>query len=87
MPSEMRSLSTSTSRTTALNDVALVELFDDLLARTVPVEVGKVHHAVNVAVEADEQAEFGLVLDFAFDFGAGRMAMRECLPTGSRASA
>src|SRR5690606_28102173 len=63
-----------------LDDVALVELLDDLLARTVPVEVGEVNHAVHVAFEADEQAELGLVLDFAFDFRAGRMAMRECLP-------
>jgi hypothetical protein len=39
-----------------------------------------VDHAVDVAFETDEQAELGLVLDFAFDFGAGRMAMRECFP-------
>ncbi|EGE57140.1 hypothetical protein RHECNPAF_470013 [Rhizobium etli CNPAF512] len=64
----------------SLDDVALVELLDDLFARTVPVEVGEVHHAVDIAVEADEQAEFGLVLDFAFDFSAGRMAAGECCP-------
>src|SRR5690606_8773217 len=33
-----------------------------------------------IAFEADEQAEFGLVLDFAFDFSAGRMREGECLP-------
>lgn len=63
-----------------LDDVTLVELLDDLFAWTVPVEVGEVHHAVDIAVEADEQAEFGLVLDFAFDFSAGRMAAGECCP-------
>ncbi|MGO8078127.1 S1 RNA-binding domain-containing protein, partial [Rhizobium leguminosarum] len=30
-----------------------------------------------MSVEADEQAEFVLVLDFAFDFSAGRMAAGE----------
>jgi hypothetical protein len=39
-----------------------------------------VHHAVHVAVEADEQAEFGLVLDFAFDFGADRELFCERIP-------
>ncbi len=67
-PSEMRSFSTSTSRTTGhLDHVALLVLFDDLLARTLPVEVGQMDHAVDVAVEAQEQAEFGLVLDLALD--------------------
>ncbi|MNZ54488.1 hypothetical protein D3C78_723890 [compost metagenome] len=63
-----------------LDHVTLVELFDDLFARTVPVEIRQVNHAVNIAFEANEQAEFGLVLDFAFNFSAGRMAVGKCLP-------
>ena len=37
-------------------------------------------HAVDVAVEADEQTEFGLVLDLAFDVGADRMLLGEGFP-------
>src|SRR5690606_32739531 len=57
----------------SLDHVATVVLFDDLLARTGPVEVGEVNHAVHIAIEADEQTELGLVLDFAFDFRTNRM--------------
>jgi hypothetical protein len=39
-----------------------------------------VDHAVDIAFEADEQAELGLVLDFAFDFGAGRDGLCEHFP-------
>src|SRR6478736_5598173 len=52
------------------NHVALLEVVDDLLARTVPVEVRQVDHAVHVVLEADEETELGLVLDLALDFGA-----------------
>ena len=38
------------------------------------------HHAVDVAVEADEQTELGDVLDLALDLGAVRMGGREVLP-------
>ena len=38
------------------------------------------HHAVDVAVEADEQAELGGVLDLAFDGRADRMGRDERLP-------
>ena len=38
------------------------------------------HHAVDVAVEAEEQAELGLVLDLALDHGAGRILLDEHLP-------
>ena len=63
-----------------LDHVALLVLLDHLLARTLPVEVGEVHHAVDVAVEAEEQAELGLVLDLAFDHRAGRIFLDEHLP-------
>src|SRR5262249_36527635 len=45
-----------------LYDVAFLVLLDNLLTRTFPVEVGQMNHPVYVAVEAEEQAEFGLVL-------------------------
>ena len=38
------------------------------------------HHAVDVVVETDEQAELGDVLDLALDGAAGRMALLEGLP-------
>ena len=63
-----------------LDHVALLVVLDDLLARTLPVEVGEVDHAVDVAVEAEEQAELGLVLDLAFDRRAGRVLLDEDLP-------
>src|SRR5690606_7111076 len=43
-------------------------------------EVGEVDHAVDVAVEADEQAELGLVLDLALDHRTARVVAGECLP-------
>ena len=38
------------------------------------------HHAVDIAVEADEQAELGLVLDLALDRGADRILVGEGFP-------
>ena len=63
-----------------LHLVALLVLVDHLLARTLPVEVGEMDHAVHVAVEAEEQAELGLVLDLAFELGADRILLDEQLP-------
>src|SRR5579871_5444761 len=60
--------------------IALLVFLDHLLARPVPVEVGEMHHAVDVAVEAEEEAELGLVLDLAFDRRAHRMLLGEGLP-------
>src|SRR5262249_3551138 len=60
--------------------VALLVLLDDLLARALPGEVGEVDHAVDVAVEPEEEAELGLVLDLALDDGAGRILLDEDLP-------
>ncbi len=34
-------------------------------------------HAVDIAVEADEETEFGLVLDLAFDLAADRIFLGE----------
>src|SRR5262249_17891223 len=48
------------------NLVALLVFLDDLFAGPLPIEVGKMDHAVHVAVEAEEEAELRLVLDLAF---------------------
>src|SRR5690606_38979632 len=50
-----------------LDDVATVVVVESDFTGLLPVEVGEVNHAVHIAFEANEQAEFGLVLDFAFD--------------------
>src|SRR5690606_7992802 len=55
-----------------LDDIATVVVVESDFTGLLPVEVGQVNHAVHIAFEADEQAEFGLVLDFAFDGGANR---------------
>src|SRR5215217_1371178 len=62
------------------HDIALLEVVDDLLARTVPAEIREVDHAVDVVLEADEQAELGLVLHLALDRGADRVLLGEGLP-------
>src|ERR1700761_9632537 len=63
-----------------LDHVTLLEVVDHLLARKVTVEVGEMDHAVDVAFEAEEQTELGLVLDFAFDGRADRELLDEHFP-------
>src|SRR5215467_1167173 len=63
-----------------LDLIAFLVLLDHLLARPLPVEVGEVDHAVDVAVEAEEEPELGLVLDLALEHGAGRILLDEDLP-------
>src|SRR4051812_15162435 len=63
-----------------LDHVALLEVVDDLLARKLPVEVGQMDHAVDVAVETQEQTELGLVLDLAFDRRTDRELLDEDFP-------
>src|SRR6185437_16182662 len=64
----------------SLDAIALLVIIDDLLARKLPVEVGQVDHAVDVALETKEQAEFGLVLDLAFDRRTDRELLDEDFP-------
>src|SRR5471030_2014964 len=63
-----------------LDHVALLEVVDHLLARKLPVEVGQVDHAVDIALEPEEQAELGLVLDLAFDRRSDREFLDEHFP-------
>src|ERR1700761_1103304 len=63
-----------------LDHVALLEVVDHLLARQLPVEVGEMDHAVDIAFEPEEQTELGLVLDFALDGGTDRELLDEDFP-------
>src|SRR6185312_1064831 len=63
-----------------LDDVALLEALDRLFAGLLPVEVGEVHHAVDLAGQPDEQAELRDVLDLALELGADRLLLDEALP-------
>src|SRR6266849_4708713 len=63
-----------------LDHVALLEVVDHLLARKLPVEIGEMDHAVDVALEPEEQAEFGLVLDLALDRRSDREFLDEHFP-------
>src|SRR5207302_2268925 len=49
-------------------------------ALKLPVEIGQMDHAVDVALEPEEQAELGLVLDLALDRGADREFFDEHFP-------
>src|SRR5690554_1572779 len=62
------------------NHVTAVVVFQSDFARLLPIEIGEVDHAVDIAVEANEQAEFGLVLDFAFDDSAHGELLGEAFP-------
>src|SRR5690606_34767685 len=53
-----------------LHGLTLVMHAQRFLARNAPGDVGHVDHAVDVAGQADEQAELGRVLDLALDLGA-----------------
>src|SRR6185437_1672522 len=63
-----------------LDRVALGVVGDRLLARLRPVEVGEVDHAVDVAGQADEEAELGDVLDLALELAADRVLLDEGAP-------
>ena len=63
-----------------LDGLALLIVLDRLVALLVPGQVREMHHAVDVAGQADEQTEFGDVADLALQHGARRMVLGECLP-------
>src|SRR5690606_1159807 len=56
-----------------LNLLALAVEVQRFFARDAPGDVRHVNHAVDVAGQADEQAELGRILDFALDHAANRM--------------
>src|SRR5262245_36396490 len=60
--------------------VAFLVVLDRLVAGAVPVQIGQVHHAVDTAVEPDEQAKLGDVADRAFDHGTLGMRREEAVP-------
>ena len=59
-----------------LDHLALFIGLDRFFAGLGPGQVGQMHHAVDILVQADEQAELGDRLDLAFDDG--------CRPDGGR---
>ena len=63
-----------------LDHLALAVERQRFLARHAPGDVRHVDHAVDIAFEADEQAEFGRVLDFALDRRADRMRLGKGRP-------
>src|SRR5258708_849089 len=63
-----------------LDHVALVVVGDRLLARLAPIEVGEMDHAVDLAGQADEEAELGDVLDLALELAADRIFLDEGAP-------
>src|SRR5579885_2045964 len=60
--------------------LALAIVLDGVFAGLVPVDVGEMDHAVDIAGQADEQAELGDVADFALDNAADRVLFGEGLP-------
>src|SRR5258708_4033422 len=66
-----------------LDHVALLEVVDHLLAWKLPIEIGQMDHAIDVALESEEQTEFGLVLDLALDRRSHREFFDEDFPGGT----
>src|SRR3546814_3066983 len=63
-----------------LHGLALAVEVQRFFARDAPRDVRHVDHAVDVARQADEQTEFGRVLDLAFHDRADRMGVRKGAP-------
>src|SRR4051812_38342777 len=63
-----------------LDHVALLEVVDHLFARKLPIEVGQMHHTIDVSLETQEQAELGLVLDLAFNRRSDREFLDKDFP-------
>src|SRR4051812_12919102 len=63
-----------------LDRLTLAVKLKRFLARHAPGDVRHVDHAVDVALEPDEQPELGRILDLALDHRADRMSRSECGP-------
>src|SRR5437763_8713131 len=63
-----------------LDDLALAVVVHRLLSRPAPVDVGPVHHAVDIAGQPDEEAELGDVAHLALDRVADRVLLDEGVP-------
>ena len=87
MPSEMRSRSGSTARTTASMSSPFLKLRTRSSPAACPGDVGQVDETVDAAVETDEDAEIGDRLDLTGDLVALLVDVRQTLPTDWRGSA
>src|SRR3546814_6388781 len=63
-----------------LDDFTLAMEVKRVFAGDSPCDVRHVDHAIDVAVETNEQAEFSGVLDFAFDHAANRVTVSKAVP-------
>src|SRR3546814_3133780 len=68
-----------------LDDFTLAMEVKRVFAGDSPCDVRHVDHAIDVAVETNEQAEFSGVLDFAFDHAANRVTVSKAVPQIGRA--
>ena len=60
--------------------LALVVIVDRLLARSAPIDVGEMDHAVDIAGQADEQPELGDVANLAFQLAVDRVLFDKRFP-------
>src|SRR3546814_12557107 len=63
-----------------LDDFTLAMQVKRVFAGDSPCDVGHVDHAIDVAVETNEQAEFSAVLDFAFYNADNRVTVSKAVP-------
>src|SRR3546814_9119598 len=63
-----------------LDDFTLAMEVKRVFAGDSTCDVRHVDHAIDVAVETNEQAEFSGVLDFAFDHAANRVTVNKAVP-------
>src|SRR5271169_6533329 len=60
--------------------LAFAIIVDGVLARAVPVDVGEVDHAVDIARQADKEAELSDIAHLAFELAANRMLVDKGIP-------
>src|SRR5438552_3980654 len=57
------------------DDLALAVVVHRLLAGPAPIDIGEMHHAVDIAGKTDEQTELGDIADLALDRAADRVLL------------
>src|SRR5205085_3391948 len=60
--------------------LALAVIVHRVFAGAAPIDVGEMHHAVDIAGQADEQGEFGDIADLALDRAADRVLLGKGFP-------
>src|SRR5437763_203612 len=62
------------------DDLALAVVVHRLLAGPAPIDIGEMHHAVDIAGKTDEQTELGDIADLALDRAADRVLLGKRVP-------